>query len=165
MIVEYLGQLEFWHWWVIGAALLGIEIVTGTFALLWMAVSAGVVGIVLFFFPGLAWEGQFLFFAVFAVVFAIGWHQYQKHRGPIETDQPSLNRRGTQYIDRTFTLDAAIENGQGKLRIDDTIWKIDGEDLPEGTKVRVTGVDGTHLKIERADQPAAAGQPAPQEGK
>lgn len=161
---ELLNSAEFWHWWVGGAVLLGIEIVTGTFALLWAAMAAGVVGVILFFFPGLGWEAQFLLFALLAVSSAAGWYLYQKSQPPTETDQPSLNRRGTQYIDRHFTLEDAVVNGQGKLRIDDTIWKIEGEDMPEGTKVRVTGLDGTMLRVERADRPVATDRPAPAEG-
>jgi membrane protein implicated in regulation of membrane protease activity len=56
-----------------------------------------------------------------------------------------------QYVGRDFTLAAPVVNGQGKLSIDDTIWKVEGEDLPEGTQVRVVGVDGTILRIERAE--------------
>ena len=99
---------------------------------------------------GLDWKVQLIVFAVSAVAVALGWRAYRKRRPAAETDQPALNRRGTQYVDRHFTLEEPIVNGQGKLRIDDTIWKIQGEDLPEGTKVRVAGVDGTLLRIERA---------------
>jgi membrane protein implicated in regulation of membrane protease activity len=32
-----------------------------------------------------------------------------------------------------FTLVQLIINGTGKLVVDDTTWKIEGEDLPAGT--------------------------------
>jgi membrane protein implicated in regulation of membrane protease activity len=47
-----------------------------------------------------------------------------------------------------FTLSEAIVNGTGKIHVDDTMWKVDGADLPEGTQVRVTGVAGTVLTVE-----------------
>jgi len=68
-------------------------------------------------------------------------------RRPIETDHPTLNRRGEQYVGRRFTLDEPIVNGVGKLRVDDTTWKIMGDDLPAGSQVTVTGVDGTVLVV------------------
>jgi membrane protein implicated in regulation of membrane protease activity len=39
----------------------------------------------------------------------------------------------------------------GKIRVDDTTWKIRGEDCPVGTRVEVTGVDGTIFKVESRD--------------
>ena len=48
------------------------------------------------------------------------------------------------------TLDQAIENGVGYVRLDDSRWKVSGPDLPKGTKVRVTGADGTVLEVEEA---------------
>ena len=41
-------------------------------------------------------------------------------------------------------------NGQGKITVDDSTWKIEGDDLPAGTKIQVTGVEGTVLKVESA---------------
>ena len=40
-------------------------------------------------------------------------------------------------------------NGNGKIRVDDTTWKIRGDGLrmPE-CRVRVTGVDGTVLLVD-----------------
>ncbi len=58
-----------------------------------------------------------------------------------------LNRRGAQYVGRLFTLEQPIVNGVGKLRVDDTTWKIIGEDCPVGTRVRVSGVESTVLKV------------------
>ena len=67
---------------------------------------------------------------------------------PVISDQPNLNRRGQQYVGRTFTLDEPIVNGLGKIHVDDSTWKIEGNDCPAGTKVKVTGVDGVILKVE-----------------
>ena len=142
--MEFLEQTEFWQWWIAAILLLVIEAFAPGAVFLWMGVAAGVVGLVLLIVPSMSWEFQFLIFAVITVVSAVGWRAYQ-HRHPIETDRPALNRRGEQYVGRTFTLDEAIVNGQGKICVDDTTWKIEGEDLPAGTTIRVTGVDGTIL--------------------
>jgi membrane protein implicated in regulation of membrane protease activity len=73
---------------------------------------------------------------------------------PIATDRPTLNRRGTQYIDRIFTLAAPIVDGRGNLHVDDTMWKIEGPELDMGAKVRVTGVNGVMLTVEPYDPTA-----------
>lgn len=147
--MEFLEQAEFWHWWIAAILFLVIETFAPGAVFLWLGVAAGVVGLVLLIFSGLGWEYQFLIFAVSTVGSAVGWRAYVR-RHPTETDKPTLNRRGEQYVGRTFTLQDAIVNGQGKITVDDSTWKIEGDDLPAGTKIQVTGVDGTVLKVESA---------------
>lgn len=148
-----LEHLEFWHWWIAGIALVIIEVFAPGAVFLWMGISAGVVGAVLLAVPDISWQVQFLVFAVLSVGSIAGWRVYHK-RNPTESDQPSLNRRGEQYVGRVFTLQDGITDGTGTIRVDDSRWKIEGEDLPAGTKVRVTGVEGTVLKVERETAPA-----------
>lgn len=53
---EILSRAEFWHWWVLALVLLALEIAApGTF-FLWLAVAAGVVGLILLLLPALAWQ-------------------------------------------------------------------------------------------------------------
>jgi membrane protein implicated in regulation of membrane protease activity len=59
-----------------------------------------------------------------------------------------LNRRAEAYIGRKFTLDGAIVDGRGRLKVDDTVWLVEGPDLPAGTHVRIIGADNTVLRVE-----------------
>jgi len=142
-------EIEFWHWWVAAMVLIVLAVFApGTIAL-GTAVSAAAVGLLLLAVPELTWQTQFIVFAVLSVATVIGWRTYQL-RYPTVSDQPTLNRRGEQYVGRVFTLSEAIVNGTGKIHVDDTMWKVVGESLPEGTQVRVTGVDGTLLTVDPA---------------
>ncbi len=148
-MIALLSGVEFWHWWVLGVALVILEMVAPGTVLLWMGVSAGFTGLALFLLPGLAWEYQLLIFAAFSVAtIFLSWKYLRKH--PIRTDEPALNRRGERYVGRLFTLSEPIIGGRGKLKVEDTIWKVAGADLPEGARVKVTGVDGTTLTVEEA---------------
>lgn len=141
---------DFWHWWIGGLVLLILEMfVPGTF-FLWMGVAAGFVGLLVWLWPAMPIEYQIIVFAVDSVVNIVAWKLYEKRR-PVRTDQPALNRRGEQYVGRRFTLDDPIVNGVGHLRVDDTRWRIEGPDLPAGSTVLVTGVDGTVLRVEAAE--------------
>ncbi len=142
-------EIEFWHWWVAAVVLIVVEVFAPGTVALWMAVSAAVVGLLLLAVPDLTWQTQILIFAVLSVAAVIGWRAYQL-RYPAVSDQPALNRRGEQYVGRVFTLSEAIVNGTGKIHVDDTMWKVVGADLAEGTQVRVTGVEGTLLTVEPA---------------
>ena len=149
-MTDWLEALAYWHWWLLAVALLLLEMLAPGVFFLWMGLAAGVVGLLLFLLPSLAWEWQLLAFAVGSVCFAVIARAWLR-RHPIETDQPRLNRRGEQYVDRVFTLDAPMVNGVGKLSVDDTTWKIHGPDCAAGTRVKVTGVEGVVLQVECLD--------------
>ncbi len=140
-------QVTHWTWWILAVVLLVLEaFAPGTF-FMWMGFSAIVVGLILLISPMMGWEYQVLVFAVLSVASIVVWRSYfRKH--PVTTDQPALNRRGEQYIGRTFTLEEPIINGNGKIRVDDTTWKIIGEECGAGSRVKVTGVDGVILKVD-----------------
>jgi membrane protein implicated in regulation of membrane protease activity len=139
--------IEFWHWWAFSALLLIVELLAPGMFFLWMAEAAALVGILLLFVPALAFEYQVIAFSVMSILSIAAFRKFLK-KHPIETDQPLLNLRTAQYIGRLFTLEQPIVNGQGKIRVDDTTWKIRGEDCPAGTKVRVVDAEGVVLRVE-----------------
>jgi membrane protein implicated in regulation of membrane protease activity len=140
-------QIVFWHWWVAGVGLLVLEAFAPGAIFLWLGISAGIVGLLLLLIPAMGWEAQLLVFSVLSIVTVVAWKKFVKHP-PAPDDRPTLNRRGEGYIGRNFTLQEPIVNGFGKLRVDDTLWRISGPDLPTYSKVKVTGVDGTTLRVE-----------------
>jgi membrane protein implicated in regulation of membrane protease activity len=139
-------SITYWHWWILAAALIILEVFAPGAFFLWLGIAAGVVGGLIYLTPNLAWEYQVLVFSVLSVVSILVWRKYFRTI-PEETDEPALNRRGEQYVGRVFTLTEPIVNSMGKIRVDDTTWKIRGEDCPVGTRVEVTGVDGTIFEV------------------
>jgi hypothetical protein len=137
----------FWHWLALGVFLLIVELLAPGMFFLWMAQAAIFTGIALFVLPNLSWESQAALFSVLSVLgVAVARRFFKRH--PITTDQPLLNQRTAQYVGRVFTLNQPIVNGQGKIKIDDSIWKIRGEDCDAGTKVRVVAADSVVLIVE-----------------
>lgn len=152
MTDSFFTELHYWHWWIAGVGLVALEIlVPGTF-FLWLGVSAGATGLLLLALPHLEWQHQMLVFSVLAVgSIYLGRKLWRPERR--ETDQPTLNRRGEQYVGRVVTLAEPIANGRGKARIGDTLWLVSGEDMPVGTEVRVIGIEGTVLRVEPVATP------------
>ena len=145
--MELFDTLHYWHWWVIAVVLVILELtVSGAFFFLWLATAAAVTGLVALVVPSMAWEGQLFIFALLTVFSVFMWRRFKP--GQTESDMPGLNKRGHQYIGRHFTLDHPIVNGVGTLIVSDTTWKITGDDMPAGTKVTVTRVEGTSLHVE-----------------
>ena len=121
----------------------------GTF-FLWLGIAAGMTGLVLLVLPGTGWQVQLLIFGVLSVAIVAGWRAYQR-RYPTRSDDTTLNRRGEQYVGRVFTVAQPIVNGRGAVKVGDSLWRADGPDLPAGASVKVTGVAGTVLKVEKAE--------------
>ncbi|HEY9199050.1 MAG TPA: NfeD family protein [Gammaproteobacteria bacterium] len=142
-------ELTYWHWFIIAAILIILEVFAPGAFMLWIGIAAGVVGTVLYFVPTMTWEYQFILFSLAAVGSIVAWRSY-RGRNPVTTDEPTLNRRGAQYIGRVFTLETPIVDGIGKIRVDDSTWKIAGADCPVGTKVKVVGIENTVLRVEVA---------------
>ena len=139
-------SLQPWHWWVLAIALVGLEVsISGAYFFLWLAGSAALTGL-LAAIPGIHWQAQLSAFAIMALVSLFLWRRYKPSER--ETDQPALNKRAHRYIGGRFTLNEPIINGVGKLIVADTTWKITGDDMPEGTQVTVTDVEGVSLRVE-----------------
>ncbi len=142
-------EIQFWHWMAFGVAIAAVEtLVPGAF-FLWLGIGAIVTGLVKLVFPALTWEGQFIVFAVCAVASTILWLVWWRRR-PIDTDKPMLNLRGEQMVGRVLTLEEALVNGEGSVKIGDSQWRVRGADFVRGTKVKVVDTDGTVLLVEKA---------------
>jgi membrane protein implicated in regulation of membrane protease activity len=143
-------ELVFWYWWVLAVVCLVIEILVPAFFFLWMSVAGLITGIIAWLIPSTSTDVQILIFSVLTITTITAWRIFGK-KYVIETDQPLLNRRGSQYVGRTFNLHEAIENGEGKIKVDDTIWKVHGEDCDIHSKVKVIASRGTVFDVEKVN--------------
>ena len=143
-----MNGIEFWHWWVAGLVLIILEFFAPGAFFLWLGLAAGATGFILLAVPTTGWEFQLMWFAILSIACIPLWRSISRKSKQEASDHPNLNRRGEQYIDRVFTLNEPIVNGSGKITVDDSTWKVVGEDCDTGTKVKVVGVDGVVLRVE-----------------
>jgi membrane protein implicated in regulation of membrane protease activity len=146
-----LNAMEYWHWFAFAGVFFVLELLTMSFFFLWLGVAAVFVGLVALAVPGLGWEILFALWAGVAVVDVMIWRWIKKHRPStaVESEEPLLNKRGEQYIGRVLTLEEPVVNGFGKVKADDTIWRVEcAQDLPAGAKVRVQDLRGTVLVVD-----------------
>ncbi len=137
---------NYWHWWILSIALLMLELfISGTF-FMWLAVAAAFVGVLLLIFP-ISFQLQMFIFAI-GIIVSIMLTRIYFSKNPIRSDQPQLNVRGSEHIGRVFVVQDQICNGVGRVHVGDGSWRVEGPDCPEGTQVRVIGVEGVHLKVE-----------------
>ncbi len=147
--MEYLQHLSFWDWLAFGTVLLILEVFGAGGYLLWIGLAAAAVGLLTYLLPDLPWAWQFFAFALLSLLTAVFWWRRQRSAAK-PSDAPGLNRRGSEFIGRTFVLHEAIVGGRGKIKAGDTLWLVTGPELPAGREVRVIGQEGVLLKVEAA---------------
>lgn len=144
MIIDLIERLGVWNWFILGLILLTLEVlIPGTF-ILWLGIAAILTGGVTLAL-GFGWQAQLIAFAILSVLAVTFWWFYFRNS---RTAEPVLHRRAELHVGRVFTLEEPIVGGSGRVRIDDTTWRIAGEDVPAGSKVRVVSADGALLRVE-----------------
>lgn len=89
-------------------------------------------------------------FIVFAVtVFGLWfWREWRV----LQRDAQSASaphRTGERYIGQVVTVPKGIANGSGRVKLGARKWPLRGPDVPAGAQVRITGVDGQVLIVDR----------------
>ncbi|MFA5955450.1 NfeD family protein [Hyphomicrobium sp.] len=143
-LIEQFGP---WLWFALAVTLLVLESIVPGVHFVWFGLSAAIVGVIALAAP-IGWEWQLIAFALIALA-VVFWVRQKSREESAKPDVPGLNERGTQYVGRVVTIEDAIVNGRGKVRVGDTVWVAEGEDGPKGANVKVTGTDGTVLVVSR----------------
>ena len=143
MIIDFIEDLGAWAWWVGGAILLAIEIIAPGNVFVWFGIAAVLTGVAALV-TDIAWQWELVLFAVLSLVLVIIGRSWFARPGASE--EPLLNERATRLVGQSYVLGEPIVDGNGRVRIDDTLWRITGPDVPSGTRVRITGHDGSVLQ-------------------
>lgn len=145
----WLGIPGPWSWLGLGLALIALEVLVapGSY-LLWIGLAAlSMAGA--FFLTPMSAGGEIALFGVLSLAFGlIGWKVYGArvaHDAASDLHDPAVTMPG-----RVLVLTAPIIDGIGQVRIDDTVWRVSGADMPEGAKVKVRALDGSTLVVEKA---------------
>lgn len=149
--------LPWWVWVTLAAALGLAELHAPGAYLIWLAVGAAVTA-----FAHAAWglslEGQIACFAAASAASCLaGYFVYLRLYRSRTVDDMPLNQKDLALLGARGAVCVAIVNGQGKVRLGDSVWLAQGPNLPEGTPIVVKGVRGTAVLVEPlAPAPAAA---------
>ena len=145
--------MPWWGWMIIGALLLGSELlgVEAAFYLMFIGVAAMIVGLIELAGAGLEVWVQWLLFSVIAIVLMVLFRRklYAKLRGG-----------GVGYqagpAGEIVTLEQALEPGQsGRMAFRGTEWTVVNDSqqaLSAGQRVRIGRVDGLKLKLEAIEE-------------
>lgn len=142
-----LTSINVWGWFVLAAVLIGLEVLLPGAFMVWLGLAAAATGIVSVFLP-LGWPLALLLFAILGVIFAWVGRRIFARVDADTKDQPFLNRRADALVGQSFTLAEPIVNGEGRIRIGDTVWHLRGPDVDAGARIRVVRIDGGKLVVE-----------------
>ena len=149
MILAWIETLGPWAWWILGVVLLGLEIVAPGNIFVWLGI-AGILTGILALGLDVGWQVELLVFAVLSLVLVVAGRRWFA-RAAAAGEEPLLNERATRLVGTVYVLAEPIVEGRGTIRVGDANWMIAGPDLPSGTRVRVTGHDGSVLSVVRVE--------------
>jgi inner membrane protein len=139
MMQEILTHLTVWHWLALGLVLLGIEMMTGTFDFLMIAIAAWAAAAFAWLAPDslAGWKGQLFFFGGAAIVMVVlGRTLLTGLRGNAE-EHPTLNKRMASLVGQRGVASADFSaSGEGRVKIGDTMW---GAETVEGSETVRSG--------------------------
>lgn len=146
-MIDWLAQLNHWHWLAFGLALLATELLGMAGYFLWLGLSALIVAGLLLGLP-LSWQLQWSSFAAFSLITTWLWWRRQLRHDKLSDAGRSLNQKSKQLIGRSAAVSEDISAGQFRLSLGDTTWIAECDTpLQAGQRVEVIGVDGTVLKV------------------
>ncbi len=139
-------SLGAWNWLILAGLFLVLELLAPGILLIWFGIAAGIVGALALLFD-VAWQWQLMLFAALSLAAVLTARKFLR-ADDAQSDRPLLNRRAQQHVGKSYLVADAIENGRGKVKIGDTLWRAEGPDAAQGARVKVTGTDGATLMVE-----------------
>ena len=146
-------ELLYWHWIVLGIALMLGEIFIGSFFIFWFGAAAVLVGLLLVLAPSLGAITQLLLWGVLSTGFALVWFKYLK---PLSKDRTKAGLSREALIGEIGQV-LSPQNGESKgmLRFPAPIlgndeWLIISQDsLQIGDRVSVIDLSGNSLIVKK----------------
>lgn len=139
-------DLGAWNWLILAGLFFALELAAPGIFLVWFGIAAAIVGGLALVFD-IGWQWQLVLFGLLALVAVVTARKFLRI-DDASAERPLLNRRAQQHVGKSYVVAEAIANGRGKVRIGDSLWRVEGPDTAEGARVTVTGTDGATLIVE-----------------
>ncbi|HUQ14137.1 MAG TPA: NfeD family protein [Novosphingobium sp.] len=135
-----------WGWLALGLVLATAEMLMPGYFLIWLAAAALLTGL-LASVAEITLPVQVAVFAGLSIVAVLIGKRWLR-ANPITSPDPLMNDRGARLIGEITMVSEALAGGQGRVRHGDSVWLARGPDAEPGTRMRVTGHDGSVLVVE-----------------
>ena len=148
-MTEFFNSLQPWHFYfAIGVLLIGLEMLTFTFDLLWLGLAALAGAFAAWLAPEITWLPMLVSALVAVVLSVLGWRWKKKglqgQKGYKDPIDDILSQHGK-------VLEAIAPQHRGIVRVGSEIWSAASVDvLAPGDEVVVIGRSSTILEVRRA---------------
>ena len=146
-------NIEYWHWLVLGMALIGFEIFIPSFTVLWFGLGALVVALIVVLAPDVALSWQLFIWAILSIVFAVAWFKVLR---PKMTDRTKAGIAREAIVGEVGMVIKAPSDGvRGHVRfttpvLGDDEWEFICEDsVSTGDKVKIKEASGNTLVVSK----------------
>lgn len=152
---QVFSELTFWHWLALGLILFGIEMMSGTFDLLMVAIAAWLTAGFAYFAPDAwaVWQGQMIVFGVASTALVVFGRTVLSGVRKSSPEHPTLNRRMQALVGERGLAVGDFVSGTGQISVGDTVWRaeaIEGETIHGGDTIIVDGAKMTTAMVRKA---------------
>jgi len=144
--------MPWWGWTIVAAGVGLVELHAPGSYLIWIALGAALTAAL-----HSVWElsitaqvSSFIIASAFSCL--AGFFVYRRFDRRL-SDGPTLNQRGLLTVGTRGVVCSNLTNGEGKVRLGDTVWLAEGPDLVEGTSIIVRSIRGSRVTVEAAELP------------
>lgn len=141
-----------WAWAILGLVLLSVEMLSGTFYILWFGISALCVALLLAAYPAAPIALQLLVFSVLSLVTLGIWRTKYRKQGPA----PRVGQAQDDTVGRTGRITEPVSREQqGKIVFTIPVmgsreWvAVADESIAAGEEAVVTRIEGNYLRVQR----------------
>lgn len=141
-----------WGWGALGLLLLGLEMATGTFYVVWFGVAALIVAVTLLISPNISQFTQIIMFAVLSLGSLTLWKKYYKktetHSKVGQAQGEEIGRVGTVTVSTSNTKTGKINFVQGVMGSREWV-AVSDHSIEAGEEAAVVAVEGNILRIKQ----------------
>lgn len=158
-----MANLLYWHWLVLGMALMVLELVLPSFTAFWFGLGAFIVGGALWLSPSLSLTWQLALWTLSSCIFTLLWFRYFRR---LMTDRTKAGLSREAVIGETGIVVRAPHDGKrGLVRftlplLGDDEWEFiaaDGYQVSNGERLVITDISGNTLVARPANGTASQG--------
>lgn len=146
-------EFEWWHWIVLGIALVIAELVVPAFFVVWFGLGALLVGVLLALLPGLGVTVQVLLWILASLAMVVLWFRVFK-RSDYKTRIGQSDGDTIGEVGLVSKAAAPFERGRVRFQkplLGSEEWEcVIDEPVAVGERVRVVAVEGSFLKVEKS---------------
>lgn len=144
--------IEPWHWFVLGIALMLIELVVPTFAAIWFGIAAIMVSILSWIFPWMGLATQLVTWSIFSILCTVLWFKFIK---PLSIDKTKAGLPREATIGQIgMVIQTGLNHDQIKVRFSLPVLGADEwtcrttSTVQVGDRVIVTDILGNELVVQ-----------------